>query len=157
MEIIPTGVAGLDEKIEKKGLYAGSCTLVSGSSGAGKTSLSASFAVEAMKKNKRCIYFAFEESIPQLKRNMLSVGFDLEKYEQSDLLKIISTRPSLFGLESHLVSIFNSIEAFQPEVVIFDPVTVLIQVGTRSEIRGMLLRIIDYLKSKVISVFLPDW
>ena len=61
-EIISTGIAGLDEKIDKNGFYVGSCTLISGTSGVGKTSMSMSICVEAMKKNKRCLFFIFEES-----------------------------------------------------------------------------------------------
>ncbi len=81
-EVISTGIRGLDEKIDKKGLYTGSTLLVSGTSGSGKTSFSISVCVEAMKKKKKCLYFTFEESVPQLKRNMKSIGFDLESFEK---------------------------------------------------------------------------
>ncbi len=151
-EILPTGVRGLDGLIEKKGFYLGSTTLISGTSGVGKTSVSFSFCINAMKKGKKCLYFSFEESRSQLKRNMKSIGFDLEEFEKSGLLQIISTRPTLYGLETHLVKIYRNIEKFQPELIVFDPVTDLMQVGERIEVRGMLLRIIDSLKSRLITV-----
>ncbi|MGM0474273.1 MAG: circadian clock protein KaiC [Bacteroidota bacterium] len=153
-DIISTGIRGLDDKIEKKGFYVGSSTLISGASGVGKTSFSISVCMQAMKQKRRSLFFSFEESVPQLKRNMKSIGFDLDHYEKKGLLKIISTRPSLFGLEAHLVLIYHYIDEFDPEVVIFDPVTDLIQVGPRTEVRGMLLRIIDYLKSKLVTIVL---
>ncbi len=150
-EIISTGVEGLDEKIDKKGFYIGSCTLISGSSGVGKTSVSLSLCIEAMKKNMRCILFTFEESAMQLKRNMKSLGFDLEGFENKGLLKIVSKRATIVGLETHLVSIYKNIQDFKPDVVVFDPVTDLIQIGTATEVRGLLIRVIDFLKSKLIT------
>ena len=151
-EVISTGVFGLDDEISKKGFYVGSSTLISGRSGTGKTSLAFSICMEAMKENKKSLYFTFEESVTQLKRNLLPLGFDLDHFEKSGLLKIISTRPTLFGLESHLVAIYDYIEQFNPEIVVFDPVTDMIQIGTKNEVRGVLLRIIDYLKSNLVSM-----
>ncbi len=151
-EVISTGILGLDEKIERNGLYVGSSTLISGTSGSGKTSLAVSVCVQAMKQKKRCLYFTFEESIPQLERNMRSLGFDLEHFASEGLLKICSTRTTLYGIETHLVTIYSNIEEFDPEVVVFDPVTDLIQIGSRMEVRSMLLRIIDYLKSRLVTI-----
>jgi len=151
-DIISTGIQGLDNKIDKKGFYVGSSTLISGTSGVGKTSFSVSVCAEALKQGKRCIFFTFEESLPQLKRNMKSIGFHLETYEKKGLLKIISTRPTLLGLEAHLVFIYQNIEEFNPEVVVFDPVTDLVQIGSKMEVRSMLLRVIDFLKSNLITI-----
>ncbi len=72
--------------------------------------------------------------------------------KKTDLLKILSTRTTLFGIETHLASIHTNIDAFDPELVVFDPVTDLIQIGDRMEVRGMLLRIIDILKSRMVTV-----
>ena len=152
-DVISTGISGLDKTINKKGLYVGSCTLISGTSGVGKTSVALSACIEAIKLKKRALFFTFEESAPQLKRNMVSLGFDLEHYENEGLLKVVSTRPTSLGIEAHLVSVYQHIEEFNPDVVVFDPVSDLIQVGTTKEVRGMLIRIIDYLKSKLITTF----
>jgi len=151
-KIISTGIRGLDDKIGKNGFYIGSSTLISGLSGTGKTSFSVSVCVEALKQQKKCLFFTFEESVSQLKRNMKPLGFDLDHYEKEGLLKIVSTRPSLFGIETHLVSIYRDVENFDPELVVFDPVTDLIQVGPKFEVRSMLLRIIDYLKNRLITI-----
>ena len=150
-EILSTGVKGLDDKINKKGLYVGSTTLISGTSGVGKTSVAMSVCVEAMKKNKRALFFTFEESKPQLIRNMQSLGFNLKQFENDGLLRIVATRPTSLGIEAHLVELYENIEDFDPNLIILDPITDLIEVGTRKEVRGMIIRIIDYMKSKLIS------
>lgn len=151
-DILSTGVDGLDETIDKKGIYVGSTTLISGTSGVGKTSLAMSVCIAAMKQNKRALFFTLEESKPQLKRNMKSLGFDLESFEKKGLMKIVTSRPTALGIEAHLVSIYDSIENFKPDVVVLDPITDLVEVGTKKEVRGMIVRIIDYMKNNLITV-----
>jgi circadian clock protein KaiC len=49
---------------------------------------------------------------------------------------------------------FREIAAFQPHVVIVDPITSLMAAGTDSETKGMVTRLIDYLKGgQVTSLF----
>jgi circadian clock protein KaiC len=54
----------------------------------------------------------------------------------------------------HLATMFKEIVAFQPAVVIVDPITSLMDAGTDSESKGMVTRLIDYLKAgQVTSLF----
>jgi circadian clock protein KaiC len=45
----------------------------------------------------------------------------------------------------------SQIEEFNPNVVIIDPVSNLINVGIESDVKSMLTRMIDYLKTKQIT------
>ena len=155
-ERISTGVPKLDTMLDGKGFYRGSTILVSGTAGTGKTSLSATFADAACLRGERCLYFAFEESPRQIIRNMGSIGMDLARWVKKGLLKFHSARPSLYGLEMHLVTFHKVIEEFKPEVFIVDPISNLINAGTASEVKSILTRLIDYLKMKKISTFLTD-
>ncbi|MFL5391145.1 MAG: circadian clock protein KaiC, partial [Myxococcales bacterium] len=101
-ERISSGSEALDELLGGKGLFRGSTVLVSGSAGTGKTSIAAYLAFSACKRGERCMFFAFEESPPQLLRNMRSIGVDLAPFVKKGLLRIEAARPSLFGLEMHL-------------------------------------------------------
>jgi circadian clock protein KaiC len=150
--IITSGIPSLDEKIQKRGFYAGSSILVSGPSGVGKTSFAVSFGINALEKGKRCIIFSYEEGNLQLRRNMSSLGFDLEKHEKAGLLKIVSTRPTTLGVEAHLISIYDEIQKFKPEIAIFDPITDLVQIGGRTDVQGLVYRLLDTLKSKNITI-----
>src|SRR6202142_4008128 len=132
------------------GLYRGSTILVSGASGTGKTSIAAHL-VSTCTRDARALYFSFEESPAQLIRNMSSIGMDLAPLVKKKLLRIISTRPSGFGLETHLFAIYRIIEEFKPSVVVLDPITAFARIGNKNEIRAMMTRLVDHLKTKGIT------
>ena len=151
-EKISSGIPALDKMMGGKGFYKGSSILVSGTAGTGKTSMAAYFANQACNDGKKCIYFAFEESPRQIVRNMKSISLNLEKHVSKGLLRIHASRPTLFGLEMHLVSIYKAIREFRPDVVILDPITNLITVGGMSDVKAMLVRLIDFLQDEQITV-----
>lgn len=150
-EHVSTGIEGLDDMMDSGGYYKGSSVLVTGNAGTGKSSVAAQFANSACLKGYKCLYFAFEESPNQIIRNMGSIGIDLGQWDDKGLLKFHATRPSLYGLELHLVSIYKLVNDFQPEIVIFDPISNLITVGSEIEVKSMLTRLIDFLKNKKIT------
>jgi circadian clock protein KaiC len=153
-ERVPTGVGRLDEMLSGKGYYRGSTVLLSGTAGTGKTSLAAHFVDAACRRGERSLYFLFEESPLQLIRNMRSIGLDLQQWVERGLLKFHADRPSRFGLETHLAAMYRAVRDFKPLVTVTDPVTNLLTVGTQSDVRSMLTRVIDYLKLETItSVF----
>jgi circadian clock protein KaiC len=149
---VSTGIPTMDAMMDNKGFYKGSSVLVSGTAGTGKTSIASFFAAETCKRNERCIYFAFEESPEQIIRNMRSIGVDLDKYVKKGLLKFHASRPTLYGLEMHLVVIHKMIKQFKPAAVILDPITNLITVGSVSEVKSILTRLIDFLQTEQITV-----
>ena len=122
-ERISSGVAALDAMLGGSGFYRGSSVLVSGAAGTGKTSLACHAADACCQRGERCLYFAFEESEAQLLRNMRSIGLDLEPWVKKGLLRFQIARPTMNGLEMHLASIHKQIEAFQPHLVIVDPIS----------------------------------
>jgi circadian clock protein KaiC len=77
---------------------------------------------------------------------MKSIGMDLQKHINDGLLIIHSSRPSLNGLELHLLTLRKLIKDFKPTTVIIDPISNLITVGSENEVRSMLVRLIDMLK-----------
>jgi circadian clock protein KaiC len=149
---VSSGIPSLDEMLGGKGFFRGSSILVSGTAGTGKTSIATYFANESCNRNERCIFFAFEESPEQIIRNMHSIGVDLQKHIDSGLLKFHASRPTVYGLEMHLVVIYKLIKQFKPKTVILDPITNLVTVGSVSEVKGILIRLIDFLQKEQITV-----
>ena len=151
-ERLSTGIPSLDGMLTQNGFFKGSSILVSGTAGTGKTSVAASFANAACSRNEKCLFFAFEESPQQIIRNMKSIGMNLQKHMDKDLLKFYAARPTLYGLEMHLVAIHKAIRKFKPQVVVLDPITNLITVGSVSEVKSMLVRLIDFFQAEQITV-----
>jgi circadian clock protein KaiC len=145
-ERIATGIPRLDAMLGGRGFFRGSSILLTGTPGTGKTIISANFAQAAARRGERVLFFSFEESPNQIIRNLQSIGLRLEPLVKRNLLRFHSARPSLYGLEMHLATMFKEIAEFQPQVVIVDPITSLMDAGTDSECKGMVTRLIDYLK-----------
>ncbi len=152
-ERVSTGISSLDKLFKGGGYTRGSTVLASGTAGTGKTSLGIAFVVERCRRGERCLFLSYEESPGQLIENMKSIGFQLEPLVKRGLLKIVSTRPSFFGLEMHLLDLYKIVEDFKPKAVAIDPLTSLIGQGNPLEVQSMLTRMIDTLKSKSITGF----
>ena len=153
-ERIPTGIAGLDAMLGGQGLYRGSSVLVTGSAGTGKSSIAAKFADTACRRGERTLLFAYEESSEQLLRNMRSIGIDLAPWVKKGLLQIHCSRPSMHGLEQHLVMMHDTVLAFRPGIVVVDPISNLTLDDSELAVRPTLMRLIDFLKKlQITSVF----
>jgi len=150
-ERISSGLPAIDDMLGGRGFYRGSTVLLSGTAGTGKTSLAAHFTDAACRRGERCLYFLFEESPQQMIRNMRSAGVDVSKWVSKGLLQFHADRPNRHGLETHLLAMHHTVEVFEPDVVVMDPITNLLAVGTTLDVRSMLTRIIDFLKMRGIT------
>lgn len=148
---VPTGIARLDEMLGGQGFYRGSSVLVSGAPGTGKTSVAAKLVETACRRGERALFFAYEESTAQIVRNMRSVGIDLAPWVKKGLLEIHSSRPTLQGLEQHLVAMHDLVRAFRPTVVAVDPISNLTLSQDDAEVKPTLMRLIDLLKKDQIT------
>ena len=148
---VSTGIPRLDAMLAAKGYFKGSSILVSGTAGAGKSSIAAAFADSVCTRGGRCLYWSSEEAPAQIIRNMGSIGFDLGRHVRKGLLHFHAVRPTIYGLESHQVAVHKLVTEFRPEAVVMDPITNLSAVGNDAEIKGMLTRVIDFLKSQAIT------
>ena len=152
-ERISTGIPRLDTMLSGRGYFRGSTVLVSGTAGTGKTSLAAQFVEAACKRGERVLYFAFEESPSQFMRNMSSIGIYLDTWVKKGLLHFHATRPTLHGLEHHLTTSIKLINQVKPQIVILDPIDAFLIGANQTEVKIMLLRLVDFLKMRNITAF----
>jgi circadian clock protein KaiC len=148
---IPTGIERLDAMLGGAGYYRGSSVLISGTAGTGKSSFAAHFAQAACRRGERALYFTFEESPSQIMRNMRSIGIDLSPWVQKGLLQFEAHRPTFAGLEMHLTTMRKAVTAFKPQVVIVDPLNSFIIGGNETQVKSMLMRLVDFLKMNQIT------
>lgn len=112
-ERVGTGIGALDTALDG-GLRRGSTSLLSGGTGSGKT-IFASHAVEAAcERGERALYLSFEESPDELVQNVSAAGVALAPHREAGRLVVISARPTLMGLEQHLVILYRQVIEHAP-------------------------------------------
>jgi circadian clock protein KaiC len=82
---------------------------------------------------------------------MRSIGIDLEPAVRQGRLRFHAERPTMFGLEMHLVTIHKLVKEFKPRIIIIDPITNFASLGSEAEIKSMLTRLIDFFKMQQIT------
>jgi circadian clock protein KaiC len=150
-ERISSGVADLDAMLSGGGFYRSGSVLISGVAGSGKSSLSANFCSAACVAGGRALYFSFEESAAQTVRNMRSIGLDLQQWIDRGTFRHIAARPTFYSLEMHLAVMLREVVRFRPTLVVLDPISAFIGNSDQLEVQSMLLRMVDFLKSKGIT------
>jgi len=155
-ERISTGIKGLDEMLGGKGYFEGSTILVSGGAGTGKTSFASEFADSACRRGEKVLFISYEESPDQVLRNMGSIGLNLKSCIDKGKLMIHSDRPTTMGLEMHLVLLHNIVEELEPDVIVIDPISSLLSIGSEMEVKSTLVRLIDYLKMRGVTTLFTD-
>lgn len=155
-ERVGTGIAALDAMLGGQGVFRGSSVLVSGSPGTGKSSMAALFAHAACLRGERCLLFVYEESSAQMLRNMRSIGVDLAPWLARGLLLIHAARPTLQGLEQHLLQMHDLVVEHQPAVVVVDPISNLTFDESDRALKPTLMRLIDFLKREQITALFTN-
>jgi circadian clock protein KaiC len=146
-----TGVARLDAMLGNGGFFEGSTVLVNGTAGTGKSTLAAQFCDASCGRGERAVYFSFEESEAEIVRNMSSVGIDLQRWVDAGLLRFRCFRPSVLGLEAHLFAMQKLVTEFEPAVVVMDPISDLLRIGSGADVAAMLTRQVDFLKGRGVT------
>jgi len=154
-ERVTSGIEKLDVMLGG-GLYRGSTVLISGTAGTGKSSLAAHFAHATCQAGERCLYISYEESPQQIERNMGAIGLDLGEARRQGILHFLSLRATSHGFESHLALLHKQIETVNPAVVILDPVGTFVNSGLQDDALVMLVRLVDTLKSRGVTIMLTS-
>ena len=84
------------------------------------------------------------------RRNMRSVGLDLDRWVKKGLLQIHAARPTLYGLEFHLATMHREVDEARPSIVVVDPLSSFTG-ASFDEVSSMVMRLIDYLKRQDIT------
>lgn len=154
-ECLPTGIKGLD-KIIGGGYRRYSCTLITGSSGTGKTTFVCSFVRSATENNERVLYIDFEESWDALASCMKGPGIDLMPAYESGAFQLISRMPEAQGIEEHLVEAFRAIQIHKPDHLILDAISACRRMGSQHSAFDYLLRLINYCKQIGITTLMTN-
>jgi len=155
-----TGIRGVDELLEGKGLPKGSLSYILGGPGSGKTTFGLQFLYAGAKKwNEPAIYVTMDEEIDKIKANAQKLGLDFEELEKEGKIAFIDIAPirslpgvsetlgrSGFTLSSLLGAISTTCAELKAKRLVIDPIVSLtIQYPGRVERRNAVLELMQSL------------
>jgi len=116
---VKTGVPGLDP-IVNGGYFLGSTTVIAGISGVGKSVMACQYLAEGIRLGERSLMLTLDEQVPQVLRNAMSIGIDLQPAIDSGLVQVVYDPPQEIEVDEHFHKIEQLIEVFKPKRVVFD-------------------------------------
>jgi circadian clock protein KaiC len=155
-EKISSGIPQLDAALGGGGFFRASTILVSGSAGTGKSTFAGHFVAAAGDRGEHALYVALEQSPDEFVRNMRLIGVPLRQLVKNGALRFHALRPTAHGLELHLTTIHQLVEKLRPRVVVVDAITSFLGMGISAEVTSMVVRLIDFLKSRQITLYMTS-
>src|SRR5687768_877529 len=156
VEKIATGISSFDI-IAKGGLPRNRTTLISGTAGSGKTIFAVQFLAAGIESGTPGVFVTFEESAADIRKNMRSFGWDLEKWEAEGVLTFVDASPDptidsvesgSFDLGALLARVEHAVRRVKAERVAVDSLgAVFSQFSDQSIVRSELFRIASALKA----------
>lgn len=140
------GISGLDEMM-RGGVFRTSGTLITGTSGTGKTLMSLHFVMEGLRRGERCVFVSFEEGREQLVALALGFGWDLEKFEKKGLLVLHCAYPEEAELAQHLAKFESIVKRHKAQRVAIDSISALMNAFEVS-VRDFVKNIVSFCKSQ---------
>lgn len=155
--LLQTGIAGLD-LLTMGGLPKNRTTLVSGTTGSAKTIFVTQFLVEGIRQaGEPCVFVTLEESPDDIRSNMLSLGWDIARFETDAMWLFVDGSPSVeqedvlvgdYDLGGLLARIQAAIAKVGAKRLAMDAIgAIFIRFNDQSRIRAELFRINRTLRS----------
>ncbi len=154
-EVIGSGVPEVDELL-LGGLDRGTVTMITGSSGVGKTTLGLQFMKEAAGRGERSVVFSFEEETETLLYRCESVNMPVRQMVDRGTLHVEPIRPWQMSLDEFVYEIREQVEEHDSRIVMIDTVSGFqhaVNTGDPHQALHMLTR---YLIGKNVTVLLTD-
>ncbi len=116
---MPTGIAELDAMLGG-GLDRGTCTLITGNSGAGKTSLGMAVIAQAVSRGERCVLYTFDEGPAEIIYRSTAIGVKVQQALDEGLLRIQKINPLLLYPDEFASWVRVEVEERQTRLVMID-------------------------------------
>ncbi|WP_419420141.1 circadian clock protein KaiC [Legionella sp. D16C41] len=159
-QYLSTGIKDLDKMFGNKGYQVGSSIMISGKSGTAKSIFAAHFAYAAASQGQKVLLVSFEESPKDIISHMRSLNLDLAPLIKDKKLTILARRSVEMGLEDHIITLIELVDHHQASVLILDPISALLDLGTRMNVKNLFIRFIAHMtslnKTLLFTELLPD-
>ncbi len=153
IERVSTGFAALDAMLGG-GLFRGSTVLLTGAPGTSKTTLAGEFAASACRRGERTLFVSFDEGGERIRRNLTSVGIDLDAHVRSGLLHMYSGPTDASDPEEQLLRIAAAIVDHRPRCMVIDPLSAIARTGALSSARAAGNRLLCKIRDDNITAFI---
>ncbi len=163
---IETHIPGFDF-ISNSGLPEGRTTLVSGTSGSGKTIFAAQFLAEGIKNvHQNGVFVTFEESPQDIRRNMYTFGWDISQWEQKGQWAFVDASPNPendaivtgeFDMGALLARIEHAVNKVQAKRIVLDSIgAIFSQFENAAIVRKELFRIAVAVKKMQVTALMTS-
>lgn len=92
-DVISTGIPGLDALFSQGGIPQGNAVMIAGGPGVGKSTLCRHICYNRLQTGARCMYVSFEETKEKIIKSMISLGFDVQHYVETEQFLIQNINP----------------------------------------------------------------
>jgi len=150
-ERISSGVPDLDIMLQG-GYFRASSVLLTGAPGTAKTTLCGAFASAACERGDKTVFISYDSECEEIVRNLASVGIVLQPHIDSGVLAMVSMRAMQGSAESQLIAIRRLVEQHEARILVADPLSALSKVGNTSLAPSVAERLIDWAKSRDVTV-----
>ncbi len=153
---LATGIPGFD-LVASGGIPEGRTTLVAGTAGSGKTVFAAQLLAEGIEKYDQAgVFVTFEESAEDIRRNIISLGWDVSRWEAEGKWVFVDASPLInedaliigeYDLGALLARMENAVKKVNAGRLVMDSLgAVFSRFDDRTLVRSELLRIAFVLK-----------
>lgn len=145
------GIPALD-KMLGGGTYPGSATLVSGSTGTGKSLLGLQYVLAGVQAGQRALIINMEETPEQIIRNARVLDFDLAPLIDSGMLRLLYADPAEVDLNQHLGVVMEEVKTRGIRRILIDSVTNYAMIApNESQFKDSLFTLVSFLKAAGVS------
>jgi circadian clock protein KaiC len=132
------------------GYFRGAGILLTGAPGTSKTTLASAFAEAACRRREQTLYITFDSGVPELIRNMKSVGIRLDRQlgggTGTGYLRMETAQSLIGSAETQLAVIQAQAVAHSARCLVIDPVSALTRGGNDDLAESVACRLIDWAK-----------
>jgi circadian clock protein KaiC len=118
-DMLASGIGEFDEMLGG-GIERGTITILSGPSGAGKTTLGIQFMKEAAARGERSVVYAFEEQLDTLMHRCESIGVPLADMVKAGKLAVVEVEPLRFSPGEFALMVRREVEERGARIVMID-------------------------------------
>lgn len=152
-EYIASGIPALDDLLHG-GIERGLCTIITGPSGVGKTTISMQFVKETATRGERSAVFIYEEAYQPLVQRMTDLGIPMQTMIEDGTLAVIPVQPLRYLPDEFTALVRQEVEERNARVVVLDSMRGYQLTLHGGDLTSHLYTLVKYLQGRGVTVIL---